>query len=912
MRTIIVILLGLLLWKCTPKEETPFNIQKGKVHHIDSLLDVSFSLLRKNPNTALQLARKAHSLAQEYTYSKGQARSLRSQAYAHNFTGDFATALQCLKTAENLEKQAQNYKGLAAVYNIRATVFKTADLYQEAIVSYRHALNIKDSVITPTQIVRYHNNIANAFAWVSAYDSAIVYYQRTLDSPVVKNDTASLASIHTNIGNVYSLLQDYEKARSYYLRALSYSTQKDIPVQTAKIYNNLGALHYDLNQDSTALHYFNKSLAVRQQLQDSLALAKSYFNLGKLYSQRPDKKQLSSTYLEQASTIFKTFNAHKDLVRVYLVQADNQLLSGKPELAILILKQAEKLIKASDDISIENKIYKKMAEALQRTGRYKEALANYTKYETLRDSVLNADKRLAVAELEKKHQLQIKQKEISLLHKDRDLANIQIAKEQAENNTLQVVLGAILIIAILLSFLVFYFYRLKKTTTRMAVQSDQLHQERIRNLVNDQEIKIINATLTGREKEKSTISKELHDNVGSLLTAIKFHLNAFNTPLLFSHEATKSLYHKVQHITDTVIDEVRSFSHRLDRESLTEFNLKEAIIAFSKKIENKNLKVKTAIYGLDAVIHSRVSILIFRILQELINNTIKHAQANELYINLTRHHDHISIRVEDNGKGFDPSRHNEGIGLKNLRAQISNIQGKFQLDTWKQGGTIAHNNHTFTLMKPIRILVCDDHILVAEGIELMLQQEPEIYVAQLVTSGKAAIAYLETSSHIDLLILDVSMPDMDGIQVLEHIQLIRHPVPVLILTMHEQLAMVKTALQKGAQGYLLKNASKEKLLHAIKKIAGGGSYFDDTLALGLIKHLKGTKVADAPSTKLTPREIEVLKLMVRDKKTNEIASLCFISVNTVLTHKKNIYSKLNIHSVAELVHYAYKNNYLDA
>ena len=183
----------------------------------------------------------------------------------------------------------------------------------------------------------------------------------------------------------------------------------------------------------------------------------------------------------------------------------------------------------------------------------------------------------------------------------------------------------------------------------------------------------------------------------------------------------------------------------------------------------------------------------------------------------------------------------------------------------------------------------------------MLDQEAEIKVVQIVESGREAIEFLQ-SNKVDVLILDLSMPEMTGLEVLDELERSQIKVKTLILTMHDQEELVRKVIKKNIQGYVLTNTNQEKLIHAIQEIAKGYTFYDnEVLRIIMDKSSKD-------DNELTPREKDIMKLLVEGKKVREIADLLFISTNTVLTHKKNIYGKLHVHSVAELIHYAHNHN----
>ena len=194
----------------------------------------------------------------------------------------------------------------------------------------------------------------------------------------------------------------------------------------------------------------------------------------------------------------------------------------------------------------------------------------------------------------------------------------------------------------------------------------------------------------------------------------------------------------------------------------------------------------------------------------------------------------------------------------------------------------------------IRLLICDDHRLIAEGIELMLDQETDIEVAGIVDSGLEAVEFLKKEK-VDLLILDLSMPQMNGLEVLEELERWSIEVKTLILTMHDREDLIRQVVKKKVNGYVLKNTNQGKLIHAIRQIHEGYSFFDEEV-LKVLMNQTSKKQND-----LTSRERDVMQLLVEGKKVKEVADLLFISTNTVLSHKKNIYSKLNVHSISELI-----------
>lgn len=656
---------------------------------VDSLNKQAFSyMIDKQWETSFAVAKKSDSIATVHNYKKGIAKSLRIQSYYWNRKAKLDSAFQVLQQAERLEIATKNHVGLRAVYNTKALLYKRNELYDEALEVYQKALSIKDSSITNMQRRITHVNLGNVYVKKGVYDVAVYHLQQSL--LLNKDDMTSRQTIktYTNLGNVYSLSSDYNLAEFYYKKALKHYKNNENEAEIAKIYNNLGALFYEKSEDVLSLEYFKKSIQLKEKTQDSSALVEGYLNIAELYS---DLNHLVAfEYLDKAENHLQTTEKASYLAKIHLsksamYQAKGQIAKAKNE-----LKKAVFLSKNQENRTFERYLVKKQAEIAFQEGNFKNAYNYRIAYETLNDSVFNEEKLWEIAALQKSAQAKMKKIEVASLEKDRVLAEEIALRKQKENEQLYVYLIAFGIILCLVSVIAFYFYKLKNTTSQLAKQQELLLQERIQNLVNNQELEIINATLTARSKEKEAISKELHNNIGSLLTSVKFHFQAFDENVLKAHNGTKKLYDKTMQIINTITMEIRSISHRFDQDPIPEFNLKNAIVNFSEKVQNEQLKVQTAIHGLENFKNSQTSISIFRILQELVNNTIKHAEATTLIIYITKNVDHINVMVEDDGKGFDIQQISHGIGLKNLRKQVQIIEGNYHIDSSEKRGTTVN------------------------------------------------------------------------------------------------------------------------------------------------------------------------------------------------------------------------------
>lgn len=206
-------------------------------------------------------------------------------------------------------------------------------------------------------------------------------------------------------------------------------------------------------------------------------------------------------------------------------------------------------------------------------------------------------------------------------------------------------------------------------------------------------------------------------------------------------------------------------------------------------------------------------------------------------------------------------------------------------------------------MKKLRIIIADDHGMVRQGIKALLEARKEWLVCGEATTGRQAIA-LASQVKPDIAILDITMPELNGLDTTRQLQAKSPRTRVLILTMHESETLASEVLEAGARGYLLKNDAPELLPRAIEALEAGRVFFTSTVSDLLVSGFTGTR----PSrSRLTPREREIVQLLAEGKTNKETSERLGISLTTVETHRKHIQTKLKIRSLADLVRYAIRN-----
>lgn len=214
-------------------------------------------------------------------------------------------------------------------------------------------------------------------------------------------------------------------------------------------------------------------------------------------------------------------------------------------------------------------------------------------------------------------------------------------------------------------------------------------------------------------------------------------------------------------------------------------------------------------------------------------------------------------------------------------------------------------------MQHINVFVVDDHQIFLDGIVSLLDDEPNIRITGTAHNGKQALERLKNVS-VDVVLMDINMPEMDGIEATKKLKISHPDIKVLMLTMHSEPRFIKECLEIGAKGYVMKNISKDDLLKAIETVYQDKSYLDQDSQEKLINSISGgseeedDRNYDELAAQITQRELEILQLIALGLTSQDIANKLFISKNTVETHRKNMLAKLNVNNTAALLKIAYK------
>jgi two-component system NarL family sensor kinase len=223
-------------------------------------------------------------------------------------------------------------------------------------------------------------------------------------------------------------------------------------------------------------------------------------------------------------------------------------------------------------------------------------------------------------------------------------------------------------------------------------QRQRIQQHRIRELEKDKLLVVSDSMLKGQEEERSRLAKDLHDGLGGLLSGVKFSLSNMKDILIVSEE-NRMVFERSLDLIDTSISELRRVAHNMMPEMLIKFGLDETLKEYCNTLNaTKLLTVGYQSLGLDTRMENSVEIIIYRIIQELLNNVVKHAVASEVTVQIIKEDKRLNIVVEDNGKGFDTTKpeNNKGAGLASIRSRVGYLKGQLDIHSETGKGTLVN------------------------------------------------------------------------------------------------------------------------------------------------------------------------------------------------------------------------------
>lgn len=611
-----------------------------------TMLRVSDYWMRLNNGSdsiAVPYAQKAYSIFQKSGNGFGMAWAKFEEGSAYVDLNKLDSALTILSAAKEIpisDTVKRKNELLGTIWNQISTVYdRQADFERSTDIAIHKALPYFEAVRNQSRINAVYSGVACTFLNLNEYGKAIFYFKKEL------------------------LDNSFAKEETFY----------------ATDFSRLAYCLTKVNRPAEAKPYFDSAYTILKLSPPSYPWIKYYVFKGYWERQNARYKEAAQDYEQALRTGYK-INSPKDVADVLFFKYDLLYVQKKYAEAKQTAYAINNFYITTRDTIAYNKlsIYKMLWEIEKAIGNYKISLNWLEKYSTLADTVNKREQSVKINKLVAGFQSEKKEKEILSLENKAKQQRLTINS----NRLIMVALAGGLMISFLLLLVALITIRNKKKLTE---QKEKLHRQALLQQESEQQLRISNAVLEGEEKERSRLSQELHDGLGGAITGIKLQLQGLNDE---NTEENPVVNNVIGQLTDAG-NELRRIAHNMMPENLVRFGLDSALKDLCKRNSTPQTVIHYYSRNITPNIPANEQLMVYRIIQELLNNALKHAFASEILVECFQEEDHLYLIVEDNGIGHDKllPGFSKGIGLKNIYNRIKFLHGDMQIDSNKDMGT---------------------------------------------------------------------------------------------------------------------------------------------------------------------------------------------------------------------------------
>jgi len=603
----------------------------GKSGNADtSLLNQKIESLKNidDHDLAVSQADKLLDLCSENNYKAGYVATLKAMGIIYGNKGNFNALHTTLKKAIAYTADHKDlYDQFASLYNSLGIYYLRTGNYDSAINCYYKAIAMQDKYSSSISKSSPYSNLGLVFRRLARYDQAIVNFRKAAEMADRENNYKIVATVLLNMGGVYNVMKNKD---SFYLA----SNYLNKALSLAKKHGYTELEHKGLYELGLLADYRNMPLLAQDYYEAALKI--SY---GKLYDDLIPRINLGGIYYKQKK----------------LDQAQSLLEEG--------LRMANTMTPPPEYLC---DFYYHLAQVYQAQDKHRMAAEYFSRYIELSENLRGKEVNQRIDQLQLQYETVKRDNE---LVKKQLLITRQEAIIQRKNTITYLILAGVLLVTIL----VLLYYRSRRRKQKQ-----------------EEEKALWNAMMQGEEKERARIARELHDNIGGSLSNAKMWFASIQKDFTGLPRQEKD-FDGALHLLDSTLTEVRDTAHRLMPELVLRHGLAEAVRIYCENVQRASgIKVKYHYLGFLGPMDKNLELMLYRTIQELLQNVVKHSHAVFVLVQLSYHDSMLSVTVEDNGIGMDLSGKNlpeNGMGLLNIHRGLANMNGTFSIRSARNSGT---------------------------------------------------------------------------------------------------------------------------------------------------------------------------------------------------------------------------------
>lgn len=610
-------------------------------NRINALNRLAITYWYNNSERALNLSREAVRLSTEIGFDRGLAVGCNILGVSFDIISEFDSALYYYEKAAHLSRKTGYNVILASALNNTGMVYQNRGDYKKAISAYLDALRIFEKLEDQKGIGNTYNNLGLVYLDLKQYRQALEYHHKALSIREKAGDKYGIGASLTNLGLAWSNLKDDDKALKYYERSLKIKEEIGDKYGLGILLNNMAIIYQDKNELDNALDIYAKSENYHRQIGDLHGLIFTFIN--------------TATVLNK---------------------------QGKFNRSAIVLDSAMYYAREVKSLSRMAKVLEAYSYFYGKTGDYPKAWKTMLTLDSIKDSLYSEGMRQNIAEMKAKYEIDKSEHEIAFLNQQNEMKSLQLQTVRIRQRNSLLIAGIMLLVV--LSAMAFWQVKSRyKSKMRLEHEKRHIQKEAFAAIVN------------AEENERKRIAMELHDGLGQLLSAAKLNVSVLEDT---ASEEDRLAVDNAGNLIDQAITDLRNISHNLMPSALIRLGLVAAINDMAEKINSgRQVTMKITAEGLDNRLPGNLEIAIYRVIQESVNNILKHAGARNILVDLRYLNENLDLSIADDGKGMPETTApdtGKGIGWDDIQNRVSLFNGRMNLYSEPGKGTRLNINFT--------------------------------------------------------------------------------------------------------------------------------------------------------------------------------------------------------------------------
>ncbi len=643
--------------------------EKNSVEKVNNLLFLTREYYLADPDSAMLFCQQAYDLSNNLKYEEGQAKALYWKCILYKARGDYDTAMQIITNYLALDILKQDSIMMAKGYSQYGKLLRSQGKMESSLSYYRKALKIFLRNLDTAALISIYNSFGIIFQELAEYDSSALYLQKTITLSEKSGRTRYLSLVYSNLGETYLRMGQSDNAKRYLHKSAVHARSSGHDKSLAIIYTKLGNVASAEQELDTVIYYYKKAEELYREIKDQRGINDLYVNYGIVFQQN-GLYDLAIENYDMALSYYKAQNYTRGIIIALQNKASILAEQGKHNQALVLFDSCKQLALETRDKENLKKLLLHISNTYYQVGDYKKALEYYYQYDTVKYDIYDLNKERVVADLRFQYE------------READQAKLLVQKNEILRKTTQRNIYFFTGLGII-ALSIFLIIVIRLTARKNRIISEQ----KIRQLEEEKKLLAARFLVEGQEEERKRIATELHDGLGVLLSATKLQFTSIKDPT----PANKPLIEKATQFLEQATSDVRKISHNMMPGLLTKLGLCEALEDLFEKLEDtEGMDALCEIKGARERLPENKEIMIYRIVQELVNNTLKHANAKKIRLKINVMPAKLDIHFSDDGKGFDVDKMlaQKSIGLQSIFSRVKFLDGTVSIDSGAGKGTV--------------------------------------------------------------------------------------------------------------------------------------------------------------------------------------------------------------------------------